>query len=110
MEPQVSRRYGLYLFRRCAIWYVRIAVPQHLQPFVGCTEVKRSLHTSDRLVGSLLALQTAQRIRQEWAQVTKKADEWHNLVVNIANGTIELTHPISKDDITHAAELAQKMG
>jgi hypothetical protein len=40
----------------------------------------------------------------------KTAGEMLNLVVNIANGTIELTHPISDDDVTRAAELAHKMG
>jgi hypothetical protein len=89
----MPRSYGHYVTKRGGWWYVRVVVPEQLRHLVGLTEIRRSLKTSDRKLGSLRALEQAIALHQEWQQMAIAA-----LVKMAPDGTIEvesafLMHP-----------------
>lgn len=64
-----------YFYRRSSgRFYARIRVPEALQPHFNTKELRRSLHTTDRVLASRLALAAALEWKAEFARLSEDMD------------------------------------
>src|SRR5690349_7893056 len=109
----VARAYGRYLVRRNGIYHVRIIVPPALRPILGVAVLKRSLHTTDRRTGMLLALQQASIIQEELAalsQNNKPAPVMKSIALDLVNRELKLQSPYTPEEVTDAIRIAKELG
>src|SRR3954452_22599332 len=91
--------------------YFRIRVPADIRHLVGHTELRRSLHTSNVLLGRSLALQLAHHVKQGFEAMKRQPKKpYPKLVIDLANKRVNLESPYTEQEYQDAVRMVKDLG